>query len=107
MPEPGTTYLLQLWQMSVSDENQVVEEIGRTAGVKLVTDLSTVEWADSSWTKTTDRLPAEGVAVLTILADAHGVRNEAKLIRSGRMWFLEGGAMYTYYTPTHWKDLDG
>ncbi len=23
--------------------------------------------------------------------------------RNGKLWFLPGGEMYVYYTPTHWR----
>lgn len=48
----------------------------------------------------------EGVVVTTKIDDRHGARNETRLKRQGRMWFVPDGSMYVYYTPTHywvWK----
>lgn len=44
-----------------------------------------------------------GVVVETKIDDWRGVRNEGRLKRSGRLWFLPDGSMYVYYTPTHWR----
>ena len=57
------------------------------------------------WIRTSDKLPPERTTVLTKIDDEHGVRNEARLRRSGRLWFFEDGSMYVYYTPTHWRQL--
>lgn len=57
-----------------------------------------------TWIKTTVELPPEGVTVETKIDDAHGVRNETKLKRQGRLWFFEDRSMYVYYTPTHWRE---
>lgn len=56
-----------------------------------------------NWTACKDQLPSEGVLVLTKIDDEGGVRNEAWLKRSGRLWFVPDGSMYVYYTPTHWR----
>lgn len=45
----------------------------------------------------------EGVVVQTKIDDGRGVRNEGKLLRRGRLWWLPDGTMYVYYTPTHWR----
>jgi hypothetical protein len=45
----------------------------------------------------------EGVEVHTMIADGNGVRNQATLIRRGRLWFMPTKPMYVYYTPTHWR----
>lgn len=58
-----------------------------------------------NWVNVADRLPEEGVLVETVISDSAGTRNEARLSRSGRLWFVEGGGMYVYYTPTHWKEI--
>jgi len=47
----------------------------------------------------------ENRVVWTKIDDADGVRNEATLKRSGRLWFTPDGAMYVYYTPTHWAEV--
>lgn len=57
----------------------------------------------NEWIAVKDRQPAESQVVLTIISDEHGLRNEARLKRSGRLWFFPDGSMYVYYTPTHWK----
>ncbi len=46
----------------------------------------------------------ENVVVMTKIDDGNGCRNEQKLKRSGRLWFVPDGSMYVYYTPTHWTD---
>lgn len=45
------------------------------------------------------------VLVLTKIEDAQGTRNVARLKRDGRLWWMEDGTMYVYYTPTHWSPL--
>ena len=45
--------------------------------------------------------PADEV-VWTKLDDEHGERNVGKLKRQGNLWYTPDGAMYVYYTPTHW-----
>lgn len=47
----------------------------------------------------------EGVTVWTKIEDADGSRNEAPLVRRGRLWWMSDGSMYVYYTPTHWRPL--
>lgn len=48
----------------------------------------------------------EGVVVMTKIDDHLGSRNEQKLKRSGRLWFVPDGSSYVYYTPTHfWEWL--
>ncbi len=49
-------------------------------------------------------------AVETKIDDEHGVRNEQVLTRKGRLWFTgtnDGVGMYVYYTPTHWRRVEG
>lgn len=48
-----------------------------------------------------DKAP-EGVVVLTKISDRSGDRNEQRLQRKGRLWFVPDGSMYVYYTPTHY-----
>lgn len=55
-----------------------------------------------SWISVNERLPKNGEVVLTKIDDAEGVRNCARLMRDGRLWFFPEGDMYVYYTPTHW-----
>lgn len=57
------------------------------------------------WKATKDVLPEEGVPVETMIADEHGVRNEAVLKHRGGLWFIPDGSMYVYYYPTHWKAI--
>lgn len=47
----------------------------------------------------------EGIVVETKIDDGHGVRNEAKLKRRGRLWFFPDDSMHVYYTPTHWRPV--
>ena len=58
---------------------------------------------DQTWIPVAERLPDDGVVVDTIISDADGTRNHQPLKRDGRMWWLQGGEMYIYYTPTHWR----
>ena len=46
----------------------------------------------------------ERTVILTRINDAHGIRNEQRLQRIGRLWWLIDGSMYVYYTPTEWKE---
>ena len=55
------------------------------------------------WTACTDRLPDDGVVVMTKIYDAKGERNEQELKRRGNLWFFPDDTMYVYYTPTHWR----
>lgn len=59
------------------------------------------------WISVADRLPDDGLAVMTKIDDEHGnrERNVQSLKRSGRLWFFPDMTMYVYYTPTHWKPL--
>ncbi len=56
------------------------------------------------WNRTQEILPEEGKVILTRIHDIGGERNLQKLKRQGRLWFTSDGAMYVYYTPTHWSD---
>lgn len=56
------------------------------------------------WKRTDTELPEEGVVVDTKIDDANGCRNEARLMRRGRLWFLEDESMYVYYVPTHFRE---
>lgn len=57
------------------------------------------------WARTEDELPPESVVVETEIRDAKGERNVYPLYRIGNLWF-EGGS-YVYYTPTHWRPVEG
>jgi hypothetical protein len=57
----------------------------------------------SKWKPIYESLPPQGVVVLTKVDDHEGVRNMQPLKRQGRLWFLQDGSMYVYYTPTHWQ----
>lgn len=48
----------------------------------------------------------EGVKIETRIRDIHGIRNEQRLVRKGRLWFLPDMSMYVYYTPTEWRPLE-
>lgn len=50
-----------------------------------------------------DSMPRGSVA-LTKIDDANGVRNEQRLKRgtNGNLFWTPDGAMYVYYTPTHY-----
>jgi hypothetical protein len=52
--------------------------------------------------KAIDSAP-DGVEVETMISDASGQRNEATLVRKGRLWFVPDMSMYVYYSPTHWR----
>jgi hypothetical protein len=57
----------------------------------------------SEW-KTIESAP-EGLLIETKTDDAHGIRNEQRLTKRGRMFWTEDGGMYVYYTPTHWRPV--
>lgn len=55
----------------------------------------------------------EGVEVMTKIDDADGERNVQPLVKRTRipgetrpMFWTPDGAMYVYYSPTHWRALD-
>jgi hypothetical protein len=56
-----------------------------------------------NWISINAALPADGEIVETKIDDHRGCRNEQRLKRQGRLWFIPDGSMYVYYTPTHWK----
>jgi hypothetical protein len=47
----------------------------------------------------------EGELVDTKIDDDRGVRNQQRLRRRGRLWFIHDDSIYVYYAPTHWKPL--
>lgn len=57
------------------------------------------------WIACADRLPPEGVVVLTVIDDKFGRRNEQPLKRVGRLWYLSYICMFVGYTPTHWLEV--
>jgi len=62
---------------------------------------------DTRWIACASRLPERNVVVDTTIIE-YGVRNVQPLKRgSGALWFTPDGAMYVYYTPTHWRQVDG
>ena len=61
----------------------------------------------SGWINCEEQLPPENEIVRTRIADDRGIRNEAELKRQGRLWWFSDGSMYVYYTPTHWRSLEG
>lgn len=50
------------------------------------------------WIATVNKLPFDGVLVLTKIDDEKGARNIQTLVRRGRLWFTgeSGNAMYVY-----------
>ncbi len=52
--------------------------------------------------KTIDSAPENSI-IWTKIDDEHGVRNEQRMIRKGRLWWFSDMSMYAYYTPTHWR----
>lgn len=59
----------------------------------------------TDWISTKDMMPPERELVMTKIDDADGARNEGKLKRIGRLWFVPDGNMYVYYRPTHWRKI--
>jgi hypothetical protein len=53
----------------------------------------------SDWTPTETMPPPENVVVDAMDSGGHVQR----LVRSGRLYFVEDRSMYVYFTPTHWK----
>lgn len=62
---------------------------------------------NTEWIKCSDRLPAPDADVETKIDDGCGVRNEARLRRHSNLWWFTDMSMYVYYSPTHWRPLDG
>lgn len=58
-----------------------------------------------AWIPTAVQLPPENQTVETKIDNAKGCRNEGRLFRQGRLWYVPSGDMYVYYTPTHWKPI--
>ena len=52
-----------------------------------------------------DSMPRGSVALIKI-DDSNGERNVQKLKRGkeGNLFWTPDGAMYVYYTPTHWRN---
>jgi len=59
------------------------------------------------WIECSKKLPESGIVVETKIDDEKGCRNEQTLKRQGPLWFFPDGAMYVYYTPTHWRPIPG
>ena len=47
----------------------------------------------------------ENQLVMTKIDEGGSCRNEQPMSRSGRLWFIDNGGTYVYYTPTHWRPL--
>lgn len=56
------------------------------------------------WISVKERLPTIQEVVETKIDDEKGERNVQDLKRIGRLWYFPDGSMYTYYTPTHWRE---
>lgn len=61
--------------------------------------------SDRYWYRTSEDLPPEGVVVDTMISDIGGKRHKQRLKRQGKMWLVEDGSIYVYYTPTHWSEV--
>jgi len=59
----------------------------------------------NDWIQVSDQLPEENLVVETKIDDQHGIRNEVRLFREGRLWYVADGSMYVYYAPTHWRPV--
>lgn len=59
----------------------------------------------SKWNKCSEVLPPDGELVEVKIDDQYGKKNQTTLKRSGRLWFVEDGSMYVYWTPTHWRQI--
>lgn len=55
------------------------------------------------WIACSKVLPDNGLVVETKIDDENGPRNQQRLKRENRLWFVPDGSMYVYYTPTHWR----
>ncbi len=47
----------------------------------------------------------QGEPVMTKVDDGFGSRQHSALVRRGRLWWTVDGAMYVYYTPTHYRQM--
>lgn len=63
------------------------------------------ESADLHWTRCEHILPPNGVVVQTKLDEDDGVYIERLAKRHETFWFMTSGAVYMFYTPTHWRPL--
>jgi len=75
-----------------------------------MTDVELVAWMKerkikqqpmTEW-KSIDSSP-ENEPIMTKIHDGDGIRNEAVLVRIGRLFFIADLSTYVYYTPTHWR----
>ncbi len=55
---------------------------------------------------TPDRLPPEGVEIMTKIHDGQGCRNEQSLVYKSSLWWFPDMSMYVYYCPTHWARME-
>lgn len=61
-------------------------------------------YIDIEWTKTSTRLPPNGLIVQTKIDDPiNGVRNLCYLIRYGNEWCVPFEGVAVLYVPTHWR----
>jgi hypothetical protein len=60
----------------------------------------------NSWQCCSVSLPPPDITVETKIDDGRGIRNVARLLRHGNLWFFPDMSMYVYYAPTHWRFID-
>ena len=73
-------------------------EWGETPADVEATEAKAMEW------QPIETAP-EGVEVMTKIHDADGERNQAMLVRHGRVWCTPDMTIYVYYSPTHWASM--
>ncbi len=62
---------------------------------------------EHDWVPIRQSLPPDGEVVDTKIDSNGSVRNKGPLKRQGNLWFFPDSSMYVYYTPTHWRRIDG
>lgn len=58
---------------------------------------------NEKWFRISDDPPPDRLVVETKIDDEGGCRNVQDLKRVGNLYYTPDGAMYVYYTPTHWR----
>lgn len=50
----------------------------------------------------------DGVPVIAAVIDEKVIKREQRLVRKGRLWFVDSDlSTYNYWTPTHWRPDNG
>ena len=108
-PEAAAEGFLEAQKRKIKNLRNQIHALGSRMG-QVPRALKWIKGAEEDeWIACEDELPPTQTVVMTKIDDGKGGRNKTQLYRGGpkgNMWFVPEGAMYVYYTPTHWKRLD-